>query len=438
MLPAAAAAALSGLIGAIGADSRWLVALGRTIVHAGSIPDRVPYATADTHGWPNVPALAEVTFYGLHSAFGNRGLAAAQLVAVGAAFLLLTLDMRDSGATPTSWLPASLCVWLGGFAAWVVVRVQLFSLVLFAVLTVLLRAETRRPSRRIWLLVPVVALWSNLHGAVLVGLAVAWAYLLFERLRHDAATALGAGAVATAALFVTPALWRTGDYYRGVLENEAARRGVGLWGRLSLHSGVDLVLLAVGLVLLALALLARPLPRAWELVALAGLAFLTVRAARTGVFLLFLAATPAARALPFRVRPGRPLAPPFVAAAAIGVVVALVRGPLATGASARLLNRALADARGTPVLAEDQLAEQVALDGGRIWVGNPIDAFRRADQRTYVEWIEGEPGGDAALAHAPRAVLARRDGDAAHRLARDRRFRRVGEDAHAVLYLRAR
>jgi cytochrome c oxidase subunit 1/cytochrome c oxidase subunit I+III len=35
-----------------------------------------------------------------------------------------------------------------------------------------------------------------------------------------------------------------------VLENEAARRGVGLWGRLSLHSGLDLLLLAAGLVLL--------------------------------------------------------------------------------------------------------------------------------------------------------------------------------------------
>jgi hypothetical protein len=221
-----------------------------------------------------------------------------------------------------------------------------------------------------------------------------------------------------------------------VLENEAARHGVGLWGRLSLHSGLDLLLLATGLVLLVLALLARP--RAWELVALAGLAFLTVRAARTGVWFLFLAATPAARALPFRLRPGRPVAPPFVAAAAIGVVAALVRGPLDTGAGPRLLDRALADARGTPILAEDQLAEQVALARGRIWVGNPIDAFRRRDQRTYIAWLQGEPRGDAALDHAPRVVLARRGGDAARRLARDRRFHPAGRDAHAVLFVRAR
>ena len=134
---------------------------------------------------------------------------------------------------------------------------------------------------------------------------------------------------------------------------------------------------------------------------------------------------------------GRPVAPPFVVAAALGVVVAVVRGPLVTGASDRLLDRALADARGTPVLAEDQLAEQVALRGGRIWVGNPIDAFRRSDQRTYIAWLEGEAAGDPALAHAPRVILARRGGDAARRLSRDGRFRAAAKDGHAVLYLRA-
>ena len=435
MLPAAVAAALSGLIGAIGADSRWLVALGRTIVHTASIPGRVPYASADTHGWPNVPALAETTFYGLHWAFGDRGLSAAQIVAVGAAFFLLTLDMSRAGAPPAGWLPVALVVWLGGFGSWVVVRVQLFSLVLFALLTVLLREETRRPSRRIWLLVPLVALWSNLHGAVLVGLLVAWAYLLLDRARRDLPTAIGAGLAATAALFVTPALWRTGKYYRGVLENEAARRGIGLWGRLSLHSGLGILLVVTGLVLFALALRGRL--RAWELVSLLGLAFLTVRAQRTGVWFLYLAATPAALGLRFRLRPGRPVAPPFVVAAALGVVVAVVRGPLVTGASDQLLDRALADAHGTPVLAEDQLAEQVALRGGRIWVGNPIDAFRRSDQRAYIAWLEGEAAGDPALDHAPRVILARRGGDAARRLSRDGRFRAAAKDGHAVLYLRA-
>jgi hypothetical protein len=71
-----------------------------------------------------------------------------------------------------------------------------------------------------------------------------------------------------------------------------------------------------------------------------------------------------------------------------------------------------------------------------VWVSNPIDAFRRPDQRTYVDWLRAVPAGDAALAHAPRAVLVRRGGDVEARLSRNRAFREAGRDAHAVLFMR--
>ena len=56
-----------------------------------------------------------------------------------------------------------------------------------------------------------------------------------------AAVVLLASALAVCA---TPALERTPVYYVGVLRNEAARRGEGLWAPLSLSSGFDLLLLA--------------------------------------------------------------------------------------------------------------------------------------------------------------------------------------------------
>ena len=70
------------------------------------------------------------------------------------------------------------------FGPIVAIRAQLFSLPLFAACVLLLRSESRAPSNRIWLLVPLFALWGNLHGAVLTGAAVAGAYLIFERARH--------------------------------------------------------------------------------------------------------------------------------------------------------------------------------------------------------------------------------------------------------------
>ena len=126
-----------------------------------------------------------------------------------------------------------------------------------------------------------------------------------------------------------------------------------------------------------------------------------------------------------------------VALALVAVVlIGVAHGPLPSGASAPLMQRTLRLAHGTPVLAEDLLAEQVADAGGRVWVANPIDAFREDDQRVYVEWLRGLPAGDAALAHAPRAVLVRLGGKAERRLRHDGAFRRVAADPRAVLYAR--
>jgi hypothetical protein len=191
----------------------------------------------------------------------------------------------------------------------------------------------------------------------------------------------------------------------------------------------------------ALALLAgalRARPRVWEIVALAGLALLTLHAARGGMWLALFATPLAATGFGGRDRLERipRLARPFALALVAAVLIGVAHGPLASGATPQLVARTLALAHGTPVLAEDLLAEQVADAGGRVWVANPIDAFRTSDQRVYVDWLRGLPAGDAALAHAPRAALVRLDSNAERRLRRDAGFRRVSSDERAVLYVR--
>jgi hypothetical protein len=314
------------------------------------------------------------------------------------------------------------------------IRSQLFSLALFPMLVLLLRSEARRPTRRIWLLVPLVALWSNLHGAVLVGLAVASAYLILERGRREPVVAVFVLVGCVLAVFATPALWRTGDYYAGVLRNEAARRGIGLWAPLSITSVLGIAFLVCALVIVAAALRSRP--RVWEVVALVGLAVLTARASRGGVWLVFFAATPAAlgfgRGGAARSRLALPAALVLVGLTVFGIV----HGPRELGARDVVLHQALTDARGTPVLATDILAEQFALEGGRVWIGNPIDAFPRKDQRVYVDWLQGKPAGDSALGHAPRVVLVRPGSDAQKRIARLGVLREMARDDGAVLYER--
>src|SRR2546429_7799146 len=96
-LAVALGAALSAVAGTIGADARWLPALGRIILDRGKIPDGVPYASAPSAGWHNVPVLAELIMRGLTSAAGDRGLLLAQVVAVAAAPAIPRWGLRRSG-----------------------------------------------------------------------------------------------------------------------------------------------------------------------------------------------------------------------------------------------------------------------------------------------------------------------------------------------------
>jgi hypothetical protein len=433
-LAVALGAALAAVAGTIGADARWLAALGRIIVDRGAIPDGIPYATAPSTGWHNVPVLAELVFRGVTSAAGDRGLLAAQVVAVAAALAIVAWDLRRAGADDLGGAVALLAVVVGSLPVLVIVRSQLFSVLLFPVLIALLRGEARSPSLRIWLLVPLLALWSNLHGAVLVGLAVAATYLIFERGRQQPLLA-GSVLVASAlAICATPALQHTPEYYASLARNEAARRGEGLWAPISFTSGFDLLLLAAAIALLVLAIRSRP--PLWEAIALAGLAVLTVKTARSGVWLLFLAAGPAARSIRFEPGQGRRLSAPTLAVALALALFGVARGPLLNGAGKPLLDDALHRAGRTAILAESIPAEQVALKGGHVWMSNPIDAFHRRDQRLYLDWLAGKPAGDAALRQARRVVLVIRGSPAAKRMARSRSFRPARHDNNAILYVR--
>jgi hypothetical protein len=426
-------AAVVGIAGTIGPDARWLGALGRTIAHDG-IPRGVPFAAAPSASWPNVPALAELVFSGLEGALGDRGLLLAQLVAVTFGLVVLSRDARSAGAGETGVAAALVVLVPAALLALVGIKAQLFSLALFPLLAALLRSEACRPSRRVWLLVPLLALWSNLHGAVLLGLAVALVCLGLHRLRRHPLESVLVGAAALLALCATPALERTPRYYLGVAGSEAAKRGYGLWAPLSPSSGFDLLLVA-GAILLAVAFV-RARPPAWELGAAVLLAGLTVHTARNGVWLLLFLAPRAATAVPARGRPRPAVALPVAFLLAGALVAGLVRGPLSIGARDTLIRKAISEARGSAILAESAPAEQIVAAGGRVWIANPLDAFRQDDQRAYIDWLQGKPSGDRLLERA-RVVVSSADSPSGRRLRGDHRFRLVARSGRYELFVRS-
>lgn len=437
VLVAATAIGLIGVavsfLGTIGADSRWLAALGRVIVHRHAVPSGVPFATAPSAHWPNVPVLAELAFHGLEAGLGDRGLVVAQLLAVAIAFAVVARDSLTGGARAGSTAAVMLAVAVACLPSLVIVRAQLFSIALFPIVVVLLRSERRRPSRRIWLVLPLLALWSNLHGAVLVGLAVVLAYLLFDRVRQDAVTAVAIALAAPVALCLTPALGRTVTYYHGVLTNVAAERGVGLWAPLSIRAPFDVVAVVVALVLIVRLRSVRvPL---WEIVAIAGLAVSTVHTARSAVWLLLFLVGPAARSFTLRVRPGR-FAVAIPSVLLVVVCIGVARGPASVGASDGQVDRAIALAHGGPILADGAAAEQIALAGGRVWISNPLDAFSHHDQARYLDWLAGASAGRAELEEPVQVVLVQRDSKARRIVEGDGRFRLVASDRTASVFVR--
>ena len=432
----AAVTAIAGLVSGVAADAPWLVALGRAIVNARAIPDGVPFATTTTHGWPNVPVLGELIFAGLHGALGDRGLQLAQMTACGLAFWLLA---RDAIAAKAGDRATFACLIAAAFAiltTLVTIRAQLFSLPLFALLVLLLRADARAPSRRIWLVPAVLALWMNVHGAALTGAAVAVSYCIFSRLRAARRReTLGVLLALPLALCANPALWRTPVYVLGVMQNAAAEARVGLWGQLSLSHTLDVITIAVAAALLVAAVRTRP--DLWEIIACLGLIGLTVQTSRGALWLVLFVLPRAAVGLrgPQLARPK--LAAPFLIALLAVALGGLARGPIEIGATATMVTRAVNAAAGDPILAEDALAEQVAAAGGFVVIGNPIDAFPKASQRQYLDWLGGKPAGDALLA-AANVALVRPTGLAAKRLSRDREFRRVSKDVRGALFVRIR
>ena len=426
--------AFAALLVRIGADAQWLAALGHVIATRHAIPTGVPFAAAPTSHWPNVLVLAELIFNGLERALGDRGLMLAQLLAVAVAMVVLVRDARAGAAAAAGTCAALLLAAVGAMPSLAIVRVQLFSLVLFPVLVALLRAQTRQPSQAIWLVVPLLALWSNLHGAALLGVGVVVAYLLLCRFRRDWLLAVGVAGASVVALCLTPALARTVAYYHGVVTNLAAQRGEGQWGPLSLSAPLDLVLIAAALLLVIRVWRGRA--ELWEWCVIVALAALTIHASRNGVWLLFFLVAPAARGI-IEKRSWQALVP-IVAVASVGAICfAVLRGPASAGATRSLVAGAVVLAHGSPVLANGAIDEQVALAGGRIEVGNPIDAFSRPEQAMYLDWLAGDASGRRALAPAVRVVLVSRGSPTQTLMAHTPGFAPAGGDRTTAIYERA-
>lgn len=434
----------------VGADAMWMVALGDGVASTRTVPSGVPFAAADTSAWANVPVLGELLLYAVHS-IATVGLAVMLLGLTATTLLLLSRDAARAAAHPVAVAGAVALVGAGMLPTFGVVRAQMLSLVPFTLLVLLLRSEARNPTKRVWLVVPLIALWGNLHGGVLVGVALTGCYLAMSRLRATPVTALLVGIATLASVWLNPALLRTGHYYLGVLSNEAARRGTELWARPNLGSTFDLLMVLAALALGAAGLLKGRLP-VWEVVAVLGMAAATTMSARHGMWLLLFLLGPGAVGLsrtkgqtaeatdaqggspawadkgPVESRPRTRLLIPALtfSLAAVAAITLLGRGAALGGpVEAVATIKSLAGHR--VVLAPEPLAEDLAAAGVTVWASNPIDAFQPEDQAAYLDVWLGRDGGRRAIVGSSLVVAA--PSSPAHRLAVSTGCTEVGQAA---------
>lgn len=331
-------------------DLWWHLAAGRWIVERGALPDADPFgvfsggnpvrtATVLKGQW-----LGQVALHAAMEAGGALGVALARAGALAAAAALVWLRARRLGAGPAAALAAATIASaaLLGFPG---ERPQVFAFVL-AGLTLLSLEEWRRGRR--WALAGVAAAgvaWVNVHGSVLIAVAVVAAAALVDAVRAAAGgggadraaarrAALGALVLAAATL-VSPNGLTT---YRYVLETQG---GV-LAARTTEYASALRIFAAGGWPLQALVLgyLAFLAPGLWRLTrtsparaaATALLAVASATSYRYHAFLVLLA-TPWLAAAFWDGAAGRsrrrgPLLALAVALALAGVVVRARGGPL--------------------------------------------------------------------------------------------------------------
>jgi hypothetical protein len=260
-LAVCAGAQVGFLRSAVQSDTWYTLVSGRLIWHSG-IPHH-DTLTSLTLGkpWVDQQWLAQVGFFGLW-AVGRVVLAMFALVVLytgSFAILAARARMRQASARSVA-LVTGLCFLVG--LPNTILRAQVAAYVMFALVLALLLADERRASRRIYLTLPILVLWANVHGSVLIGASLVSLYgatVVVSAFRSRAVGWPRAGRgvalllVPWVCVLASPYGFDLPRYYRSVLDNPALAHSVSEWGPSTLRGQpLFFALLLAGTVAVAL------------------------------------------------------------------------------------------------------------------------------------------------------------------------------------------
>lgn len=153
-------------------DSGWHIRTGQYILQTHSVPhtDLFSFSKAG-QPWFAWEWLTDVLYALLFGWFGLKGVVLLCGVVISATAAVLCRHLVWRGASPLVALGMTLLT-LGAASIHFHARPHVFTLLFLAIGMWLIDADRRSPGKRIWLLVPLMALWTNLHGGFPVFIAI--------------------------------------------------------------------------------------------------------------------------------------------------------------------------------------------------------------------------------------------------------------------------
>jgi hypothetical protein len=218
----------------IASDTWMTLAYGREVAHHGLPSHEMLTVWAHGRTWVDQQWLGQLVYYGLFALGGIRAVLALNELALagGAGLAVLAARRLGGSARSVTWLVLLSFVVIA-WSSWTV-RVQSLVFALFVGLLWLLAADSRQPSRRVFLALPLLVLWANVHGTAFLGaalIALRGASMLLER-RRPLRDTLPTAAVLLASpmlLLASPYGFELVGYYHRLLLNPAFSHYVTEW-----------------------------------------------------------------------------------------------------------------------------------------------------------------------------------------------------------------
>jgi uncharacterized membrane protein len=147
------------------------VRFGQEVLRQGHLVWRDPYSySSPGHLWLNHEWLSEVIFGALYNSFGVFGLKSIKLACAALTIVFIAGAEGETGASP--WIQFAILISSAvTMNVQMQFRPQMFTFAMLSGLIYLLAREVYRGGARLWLAIPMLAVWANLHGGFILGLA---------------------------------------------------------------------------------------------------------------------------------------------------------------------------------------------------------------------------------------------------------------------------